>query len=567
MMPFRITLGDWTAKTRGLWQASVLFGAVANLLVLTGPIFMLQVYDRVLTGRSTATLFVLFALVVFLYAMMAGIDTARAQVMTRIGARMRHALEQRVFEASLRARLRDPPDPRAALAMRDLDSVQRVMGSTVAQALLDLPWTLVFLGILYFVHPLLGWLAVGGGLVLTMLALTGHLQQRTQLGVARHHSTVADQMQSAIENEGGDRVAALTGDVYNLWREHRKNALSALLSSADRSVRSSALSRTFRLFLQSAALALGAWLVLDDQLSPGLMVGASILLGRALAPVEQLAAHWATLHVAYTGWLRLDAFLRATGSAVEPVHAPVRGSLSVRGLIVVPQGRREAVLRLNGFEVPPGHALGVIGPGGSGKSLFARVLAGAVPPSAGVLRLGETPLSRVPPHCVGYLPQRFALLPGTLGEAIARHSPTATPDKITAAARLAGAHAGIVALADGYETSTAPEVAHLSGGLVQRVGLARALYGDPLLVILDEPSAHLDAEGTSAFNAAVRALKARGAVVVITALRPTSIAECDDLLVLDGGVQTGFGPRDIILREMVRNHMAVVGSSGGRTHD
>lgn len=563
-MPYRITAGNWTAKTRILWIAAIGFGAVSNLLVLTGPIFMLQVYDRVLTGRSTATLFVLFALVAFLYAMMAGIDTARAQVLARVGARARHELEQRVFDAALRARLRDPPDPRAGLAMQDLDMVQRVLGSSVAQSLLDLPWTAAFLAILYVVHPLLGWLAVGGGVMLAFLAISGHLTQRRQLSDARHQGSAADHLQAAIENEGGDRVAALTPDVFNRWRDYRSDALSALLRTSDRSVRSTALARTFRLFLQSATLALGAWLVLNDQLSPGLMVGASILLGRALAPVEQLAAHWGMLHVAWTGWKRLDSFLRATGGPVEAAQGPIGGSLSVRGLIVVPQGRREAVLRLNGFSVPPGSALGVIGSGGSGKSLFARVLAGSVPPSAGTLRLGEVPLPRVPIKRIGYLPQRFTLLPGTLAEAISRHDPDATPEKIEAAARLAGVHSAILSLPDGYRTSTEPEAAHLPGGMMQRIGLARAYYNDPALVILDEPSANLDADGISAFNAAVRALKSRGAVVVVTALRPTSVAECDDLLVLDNGVQTGFGPREIILREMVRNHMAVVsGSRGG----
>lgn len=563
-MTYRITAGDWPTRTRRLWGVVLLFGAVSNLLVLTGPVFMLQVYDRVLTGRSEATLMVLFALVAFLYAVMAGVDIARAQLLARIGAQMRQDLETRVFDASLRARLRDPPDPRAPLAMQDLDMVQRVLGSTVAQALLDLPWTLGFLVLLYVVHPGLGWMAVAGGVALALMALSGHLQQRQLLGSARQQAGAADHLQAAIEAEGGDRVASLTPDVFDRWRDHRQRSLSAMLRATDRSVRSTALARTFRLFLQSAMLALGAWLVLHDQLSPGLMVGSSILLGRALAPVEQLAAHWGMLSVALTGWRRLDAFLRATGGPVEPTSAPVGGALTLRGVIVVPQGRREAVLRLNGFSVAPGMALGVIGPGGSGKSLLARVLAGAVPPSAGTLRLGEVPLARVPVKRIGYLPQRFALLPGTLAQAIARHDPSATPQLIEAAARLAGVHGAIMALADGYDTLTEPGVAHLPGGLLQRIGLARAFYGDPALVILDEPAAHLDADGASAFNAAIRALKDRGAIIVVTALRPTTIAECDDLLVLDGGVQSGFGPRDIILREMVRNHMAVVGTQGGR---
>ncbi|WP_370205898.1 ATP-binding cassette domain-containing protein, partial [Pararhodobacter marinus] len=188
-------------------------------------------------------------------------------------------------------------------------------------------------------------------------------------------------------------------------------------------------------------------------------------------------------------------------------------------------------------------------------------------PSAGVMRLGEVSLARVPITRIGYLPQRFDLLPGTVGEAIARHDPDATQADIEAAARLAGVHGAIVNLPDGYATSTEPDVAHMSGGMVQRIGLARAFYKDPVLVVLDEPAANLDADGLSAFNAAVRALKERGAVVVVTALRPTSVSECDDLLVLDSGIQTGFGPRDIILREMVRNHMAVVGQGRGPGHD
>lgn len=247
----------WVAATRSLWLASALFGTVSNLLVLTGPMFMLLVYDRVLPGRSEPTLMVLFALVLFLYAMMAGIDTARARIMARIGARSRHHLEARVLEASLRARRRDPPDPRAALALHDLDAVQRVLGSNAAQALLDLPFTLLFLVLLFFVHPLLGWLALGGGTVLSALAFLGHLQQREALGTARHAGKAADLLHGAIEAEGGDRVAALSPALVERWQSHRAQALGALLAATDRSVRSTALARAFRLALQSASLGPG----------------------------------------------------------------------------------------------------------------------------------------------------------------------------------------------------------------------------------------------------------------------------------------------------------------------
>lgn len=288
------------------------------------------------------------------------------------------------------------------------------------------------------------------------------------------------------------------------------------------------------------------------------MVGTSILLGRALSPVEQLAAHWGALHVALSGWRRLDGFLRASGAS--PLQTPhrLRGPLVVQGLGVLRPGRPVPLLRLAGFEVAPGRALGVIGPSGSGKSLLARVLAGATAQSSGTLRFAGVALWRVPPERIGYLPQRFGLLPGTIGEAIARHDGEASPARIEAAAVLAGVHDAIRRLPEGYATPVTEEVATLPAGVVQLIGLARALYDEPSLIILDEPTAHLDGAGLAQLNAAIHAAKARGAVVVVTAHRPGAIAECDDLLVLEDGVQTGFGPRETVLRGLMRPARAPV---------
>ena len=557
----RITTGSWTRETRGLWTAALVFGAVSNLLLLTGPLFMLQVYDRVLTGRSVPTLLVLFALVAFVYAMMAVIDTARARVMARIGAQARFQMEERVFDASLRARLRAPPDPRAASALRDLDAVQRALGSPAAQALLDLPWSLAFLVLLAFLHPLLGWLALGGGSVLVVLALLGQLGQRGALHDSAQASAAADRLQAAAE--GVESGAVASPGLRAAWRVQRVQAMSALLRVSDLAARGQSFARSFRMFLQSATLALGAWLVLNGAMSPGLMIGASILLGRALAPVEQLSAQWTGTQAAWRGWRRLDAFLRASGAAPPDFAPPQPGTLTVRNLVVTGTGRAAPLLRLPGFDLQPGRALGVIGPGGAGKSLLCAVLVGVVPPSAGALRLGDTPLTRLTPRFIGHLPQRFALPPGTLAEVIARHDPAADPDGIVAAARLAGAHAAIASLPDGYGTRSETDGLALPGGLVQRIGLARAFHGNPLLVILDEPNAHLDAEGSATLNGAIRALKLRGVAVVVTAHRPAAIAECEDLLVLDAGAQAGLGPRDPVMRDLVRNHMDVVRAAGG----
>lgn len=341
------------------------------------------------------------------------------------------------------------------------------------------------------------------------------------------------------------------------WHEHRAAALAATVAQTDRALRGASQARALRLFLQAAALAAGAWLVLHDQLSPGLMVGASILLGRALAPVEQLASQWGALMAAFSDWGRVRAVLHGQITARPPLSTPA-GGLSVRGLVVAATDRGAPLLRVNGFDLQPGRALGVIGPGGSGKSLLARVLAGAVSPAAGSLRIGDHPLARLAPTRIGYLPQRVTLWPGTIADAIARHDRAADPAAIEAAASLAGVHAAICAMPAGYQTVIDPAAAPLAAGLLRRIALARAVFGPPALLVLDEPNADLDADGSAAVNAAIRRLKHAGTLIVVTAHRPAAIAECDDLLVLDAGVQTGFGPRETLLRDLVRNHTDLV---------
>lgn len=538
--------------TRGLWIAALGFGAVSNLLLLTGPVFMLQVYDRVLTGRSVETLLALVALMAFLYAVMAVIDTARARLVARIGARLRVGVETTLFAASLRPAPRDPP---LSQALRDLDSVQRVLISGAAQAVMDLPWTIVFLALLALVHPWMGWLALTGGAILVAMAFAGFLSQRGAQGLAQRNEGAAAQLITSLERPGGDGLAGLRPGFGQTWQALRGQALAAQLRVADRAVAGTAGARAFRLFLQSATLALGAWLVIRQEMSAGLMIGASILLGRALAPVEQLSGQWGALAAAWAAWRRLSARGRLADPA-PPLGASARGTLVVRALLVA--GGQGPTLRIPGFEVAPGRALGVIGPGGAGKSLLARVLAGGVVPTSGQILLGPVPATFWPAGTVGYLPQRVHLPPGSLIQALSGHDPRPDPAAVQAAAIAAGAHAAILTLPEGYGSRADDPL--LPRGLTQRLGLARALHGDPALVILDDPAAHLDAEGAAALAAAIRALKARGAVVVVTANRPAEIAECEDLLVLDQGAQAAFGPRDRVLREVVRSRVALVGT-------
>lgn len=560
---------DTPGRGSSLWLAALVFGALMNPLMLIGPVFMLQVYDRVIPAQSTATLGVVFALAGFLYTIMALLDSARARVLARLAARLRARLERPLFEARLRALVRDPGHVLARGALQDLDAVHRAMASAAMLALLDAPWAFVFFTLLFFVHPSLGGVAFAGGLALVALALWGQWRIRPAQMTAQRATQGADTIIRVVESDA-DTVFALgmDGAAADRWQRHRGDALSALLRGQDRSAVDGAIARAFRMFMQSAILAVGALLVLRGDLSPALIVAASILMGRALAPVEVLATQWANLRAALHAWRRVQALLTsAPGVAPVATSSPLvrglSGTLAVQGLVVTPCGGGAPILRIKGFEVPPGRALGVIGPSGSGKSTLARVLIGAVPLAAGTLRLGDTPLPMPPPvgHALGYLPQRITTPVGTITEVIARFATDCDPSPVQAAARAAGVHDLIITLPQGYATPV--EEVHLSGGQMQRLGLARALFGDPTLVILDEPNAHLDAEGSAALNDAIRALKARGAVVLVMAHRPAAITECEDLLVLENGAQVAFGPRDRVLREMVRNHTTLVPRAPG----
>lgn len=549
------------STSAGLWLAVLGFGALVNLLILTGPVFMVQVYDRVLPSGSGATLAVLFALVAFVYAMMALIDAARARLLLRLAVRLRTATEGDVMAARMRAQAGDPPDPRAASLLDDLDAVHRAMTSPALLALLDTPWSFAFLGLLFLFHPAMGLVAIAGGLVLILIALAGHWRQhgpRSRAVQAARRSTDL----ARVMSDSADDIAAtgLAPGLLHRWRGQRQAALGDAVLAADRAAFDSAAARTFRLFMQSAMLALGAWLALEGGVSPGLIVAASILMGRALAPIEVLAAQWSLLWGARQGWHRLHDVVHAYPPTTEN-RSPVDGGLRVQGLVIAVPGIAAPVLSLAGFAVPQGRALGVIGPGGSGKTLLARALAGTIPLAAGSARLGDTVL---PCRGVaGYLSQRARLYPGTVADNIARFDPAADLSEVIAAARLAGAHEAVMALPEGYGTDLTPWRARIAAGLEMRLCLARAFYAAPPLVILDEPGAQLDAEGVATLNAAIRALKDRGAVVIVLSHRPAAISVCEDLLVLEHGRQVAFGPRERVLREVVRNHTAIVPQTGG----
>jgi len=543
------------------------FSAGVNLLMLTGPMFMLQVYDRVLGSQSRETLAALFALVVFLFLIMGVLDWARGRMMARLGARLQSRLEARVFGAALTRNGQAPGDPAAAAALRDLEAVQKFMGAPVATALFDLPWAPFFLLAVFIFHPWLGWVATAGGAVLLATTFLNQALTRAPLHKATSASLTAERMSDSLRDES-ELIAALgmRGASLARWRKVRGQALRAAIAATDVGGGLTVFTRSFRLFLQSAILAMGALLVLRGEVTAGAMIASSILMGRALAPVEQTIAGWPLVQRAQEGWARLAVLLSAVPAPQPRTALPrPRALIEAAQLSVVPPGQGTATLRMVGFRVDPGQAMGVIGPSGSGKSTLARAICGVWRPAGGWIRLDGAALDQYDPDVlgglIGYLPQNVTLFDGTIAENIARLA-TPDPQKVVEAAQKAAAHRMILDLPQGYDTPVMQAGGRLSGGQIQRIGLARALYGDPVMVVLDEPNANLDNEGSQALNLAIRSLKAAGRSVVIMAHRPAAIAECDTLMVLEGGLRRAFGPRDEVLKSMVQN-AAEISRSGG----
>lgn len=552
---------------RGLFWAVGIFSTLVNFLMFTGPLYMMQVYDRVLGSRSLATLVALSVLVTFLFVVIGLLDHARGRVMARIGANLQEKLDDRVFSAAIRRMSIAPTDPVALAAQRDLEALQRLWASPVLMAIFDIPWTPLFIAAIFVFHPVLGWLAISGGLVL--IALTVLNQKLTQEPFKRTNGLTlqSDRLSDLIKTEAETvRALGMTGAAFSRWHKVRSAALAEGLEAGDIAGRFGSTSKAFRMFLQSAMLGAGAWLVLRDQLSPGAMIAGSILMGRALQPIEQAVGQWPMILRAQEGTKRLAELLSRMPPERHRTDLPrPRAILQVSNLAVAPPGETQAVLRGVSFQLGEGQALGVIGPSGAGKSTLARALIGIWRPAAGVIRLDRATLDQYDPDVlgsyIGYLPQRVTLFEGTIADNIARLNANADSTKVVEAAKRAAAHDMILRLPEGYDTRVSTLGGRLSGGQVQRIGLARALYGDPVLLVLDEPNSNLDNDGTAALNGAIRHLKAAGGSVLIMAHRPAAIQECGLLLVLEDGSPRAFGPRDQVLREMVKNHTEIVRST------
>lgn len=558
-----VSLGVALRRVKGgLWSVG-LFSCAINLLMLTGPIFMLQVYDRVLASRSVPTLVVLFALVAALYGFMAIFEILRTKILSRLGYRVDADLRGAAYQLSIHSSVGS--DKSREKPLNDLATLRQFMGGKALVALFDMPWVPVYLAVVFLLHQWLGWLATAGALLVVVLAVGNEVLTRKH--IARGTRSELQQTAFAEHNiRNADTIIAM-GMLENIgthWQKLRDAALADGQKAADQNGWIHSVTKSMRLLLQSGMLALGAYLAIFQEITPGTMIAASILAGRALAPVDMAIANWRGFIQARQAYGRLHDGLSRNSKAIvgdAPMELPEPvGKLSTTNLLLMRKGdsgdaEKPLLQRIN-IQLDPGDGLGVIGPSGSGKSCLARILTGIWQPDRGEVRLDGAKLDQwnrgqLGRH-VGYLPQAIELFPGTIRQNIARFDDSVGDEEILAAARLADVHQLILQLPDGYQTKIGIEGTQLSGGQVQRVALARAVLRMPPVIVLDEPNANLDAEGDQALGNAIAELRKAGSTVIVMAHRPSAIASVNKILMLRDGKQVKFGEKDAVLKKVTR---------------
>ena len=524
------------------------FSAVINLLMLTGPLFMLQVYDRVLISGSLVTLAVLFCIVVYCYGLMGVLDAYRGRILARIAAKVQVSLDRRAFDAAvLRQKSGD--------GWRNVAQVHAVSVALGTGAIFDLPWTPLFIGALFLFHPLFGVFALCALVLVLCFAVLTHVLTASTRTQAVKAATLAEahvtEVRTVADTAKALGMGAALGDV---WHDLRQQSLRASLKATDRSATITAASRSVRMVLQSAMLGLGAILVIQGQLTAGAMVAGSILLGRALSPVEQVVAHLPQLQRGYGAWKSLEKLLAGQTDQSMKLPLPRPAALiEMRNVAVCPEGGGRPILQGISFDAAAGDAIAVIGPTGASKSTLAKVIAGAWPAAIGEVRLDGATLGQYDPDLLGsyfgYVPQDVALFTGTVAQNISRFFHGADPQQIIAAARAAAAHEMILRLPDGYDTVIEHGGAALSAGQKQRISIARAVFGGPVALVFDEPKAHLDDRGVQALNQIISQARDTGKIVFVMTNHPSALAECNKVLVLNDGQMRAFGPREAVLRQ------------------
>jgi ATP-binding cassette subfamily C protein len=538
-------------RSLGAFAAIGLFSMVHNLLMLASPVFMLQVYDRVLTSGSVPTLIVLSGLVLALFLISGLLDLVRARVLVRVALWLDERVAPQLFEASTRQALLIGRD--ASRALKEFETLRGFIAGPGPAALFDLPWVPFYLVLLFVFHPVLGFVAFGSMLLLVLVARVTELVTRRDTPAMMETGRQAQELGDAGHRNAGVLFAmGFAGHFRQRWLSASRRATLVHARMTDRLLHLQALSRSLRLILQSAILAAGAWLAIRGEITAGTIVAASILLGRGLAPLEQAIGHWRSFSRARAAYRELERLFDVTPPAQQRTALPTpKGLLEIRDLRAVAPGSNRLVLKGLTFAVNPGEILAVIGPSAAGKSTLVKCLVGIQPLHSGEVRIDGARLDHWEPEAlgrhIGYVPQESELFAGSVRDNICRFDPDATDEEVTAAAMLARAHEMILTLPSGYDTLLGPDARELSAGQRQRIALARALFRDPALIVLDEPNSNLDSYGDAALIEAIAALKSRGRAIVIVSHRSTAIARADLVLAIDAGVQRAFGKRDEVL--------------------
>ena len=535
--------------------STIFFSFVLNILALTGSLFMLQVYDRVLPSGSVPTLVALGLIVLVLYAYYGVLDYVRSRIFVRVGRKVEEGLRNRVFDAMSTLSL-NKANLMGGLPVQDLNTIRQFISGQGPLAYFDMPYVPLYLLVVFLLHWVLGVVATVSAVFIFGLALLAERATRAPSSAA----TLATAKAQAMTEETRRNAEALfslgmKSAMRDRWSILQGEALEHQTRANDSGASYSTFSRVFRLVIQSALLGTGAWLAVKHEISSGSIIASSIIMGRALAPIEQAVAGWQQFLGARKAYERLSRVLSQVPAERQRMTLPnPKGLVEVEGATVVLPGTDKPVLQNISFRVQPGMGLGIIGPTGAGKSTMARALVGLVPLQRGAVRLdGATPDQRNSDdhgRLIGYLPQDVQIFDGTVAENISRFTPSPDASKIVEAAQLANIHEFVMRLPQGYDTPMMEGGSRLSAGQRQRLALARALFGDPVLLVMDEPNSNLDAEGELALDKAIRAALARGASVIVVAHRPSALNAIHDLLVLANGQVAAYGKRDEVLKKV-----------------
>lgn len=542
----------------GAFLSVGLFSMFINLLMLTGPLFMLQVYDRVLASKSQSTLTALLILVVVLFIFLGLLELTRTRILARISEKFNQQLRSKTFKATIDHAIKQTANV-GTQPIRDLEQIKQFISSPGPSTLFDLPWTPLYIAVNFALHSILGIFSVCAAVFLIIISVINEIFSKPRIETAMNKSQVSHITAEEARHDAESLTAmGMQSNLATRWQDMQNEANAAQMSLSNITSLFQSLSKSSRLLLQSCVLAVGALLVIEGEITAGAMIAASIILTRALAPIDQSINQWRNFLSARKAYHRLSQTLNQTDFDKEqmPLDEP-KGAITVTQLFISAPGNKVPLVKAIDFSLQPGEALAILGPTGAGKSCLTRVLAGIWQPLSGTVRLDGASLDQWHPEqrgpAMGYLPQSVELLSGPIKDNIARFAPEPDPAKIIEAAKQANVHELVLSFKDGYDTIIGNGGQRLSGGQKQRIGLARALYNDPRFIILDEPNSNLDAEGEEALTTAITKAKAKGQTIILVAHRPSALKACDKILFIRQGHQLAFGPRDEVLQKILKS--------------